>query len=384
MQMVLYHKVPFSMRRENMSVTPILQFGTSRFLQAHADLFISEALASGSAIGPITVVQSSGNAERARRLAALAHPDGYTVRIEGLVDGIAARRESRVTSVKRALSTETDWEEIKRIFVEEVEIVLSNTGDQGYLASPADQALTYDQSMSFPAKLTLLLHARFVAGRGGLQVMPTELIAENGRVLREHVLRAARRYSGEFADWVSARILFVNSLVDRIVSEPIEPAGAVAEPYALWAIEDIPGLQVPCSHPCVQVVGSLSATERRKLYILNLGHTYLVARWLRDGRRQSYVKDMMSDPVIRGDLEDLYRKEVLPVFLSAQDGDAIPYAATTIDRFSNPFLAHRLSDIAQNHEQKLERRLRAFVDWGRALKADVAQPRLLDALNMAP
>jgi len=364
-----------------MSITPILQFGTSRFLQAHADLFISEALDSNSAMGPITVVQSSGNAERARRLAALADPDGYTVRVEGLVDGVAVQQESRVTSVRRALSTEKDWEEIKRIFVEEVEVVLSNTGDQGYLSAPADEVRTYNQSMSFPAKLTLLLHARFAARRGGLQVMPTELIAENGRVLREHVLRVARHYSSEFADWVSTQVLFVNSLVDRIVSEPIEPAGAVAEPYALWAIEDAPGLRVPCSHPCVQVVEDLSAIERRKLYILNLGHTYLVARWLRDGRRQIYVKDMMSDPVMRDDLEVLYREEVLPVFVAAGDNDAVPYVATTLDRFANPFLAHKLSDIAQSHEQKLERRLRAFVDWGKALGVDLVQPRLLQALN---
>jgi tagaturonate reductase len=40
--------------------TPILQFGTSRFLQAHADLFIDEALRKGDALGRITVVQTTG------------------------------------------------------------------------------------------------------------------------------------------------------------------------------------------------------------------------------------------------------------------------------------------------------------------------------------
>ena len=52
-----------------MSITPILQFGTSRFLQAHVDLFLSEGEA---VLGPVTVVQSSGDAGRAGRLAALA------------------------------------------------------------------------------------------------------------------------------------------------------------------------------------------------------------------------------------------------------------------------------------------------------------------------
>ena len=54
-------------------MTPILQFGTSRFLQAHADLFVSDALARGQALGPITVVHSSGDAGRSHRLAALTH-----------------------------------------------------------------------------------------------------------------------------------------------------------------------------------------------------------------------------------------------------------------------------------------------------------------------
>ncbi|CAN7320533.1 hypothetical protein [Mesorhizobium caraganae] len=41
-------------------VTPIFQFGTSRFLQAHAALFVHEALQAGDAVGPITVVAISG------------------------------------------------------------------------------------------------------------------------------------------------------------------------------------------------------------------------------------------------------------------------------------------------------------------------------------
>ena len=32
-------------------------------------------------------------------------------------------------------------------------------------------------------------------------------------------------------------VVFGNTLVDRIVSQDIEPVGAIAEPYALWAIQ---------------------------------------------------------------------------------------------------------------------------------------------------
>ena len=40
-----------------------------------------------------------------------------------------------------------------------------------------------------------------------------------------------------FLDWLDRDVVCVSSLVDRIVSGPSEPAGVVAEPYRLWAIE---------------------------------------------------------------------------------------------------------------------------------------------------
>ncbi len=43
----------------------IIQFGTSRFLQAHVDLFVHEARGAGQDVGPVTVIQTSGSAERA-------------------------------------------------------------------------------------------------------------------------------------------------------------------------------------------------------------------------------------------------------------------------------------------------------------------------------
>ena len=42
----------------------ILQFGTGRFLLAHVDLFVSEALAAGQAAGGILVVQTTRSPAR--------------------------------------------------------------------------------------------------------------------------------------------------------------------------------------------------------------------------------------------------------------------------------------------------------------------------------
>lgn len=354
-------------------MTPILQFGTSRFLQAHADLFLSEGRDS---LGPVTVVQSSGDAGRVGRLAALAQ--GYEVRVQGLESGQEVRRSHHVTSITRTLSTATDWAEVCRIGAQEARIILSNTSEKGFVPQPADTAADFDQAMSYPAKLTHLLRARHRAGGAPVQVMPTELVARNGEVLRARVLELAG--ASEFADWVARDVTFVNSLVDRIVSAPLEPAGAVAEPYALWAIQDCPGLITPVLHPAVQVVADLGPIERRKLYILNLGHTWMISQWLTRGGAD-YVRELLADPTWRGALESLYTDEVLPVFAAAGDLTAPAYVAATLDRFANPFLDHRLSDIAQNHPEKLERRIGAFLAWADDLGLGGQQPRLRAALS---
>ncbi|SIQ84104.1 tagaturonate reductase [Rhizobium sp. RU20A] len=349
--------------------TPIVQFGTSRFLQAHADLFISEALAVGQAVGLITVVQTTGAAERSARLPALADPNGFPVRIRGLVDGVPQDSEVRVRSVVRALSTAANWDSVVRVCVEEAEILISNTGDAGYQI-PADD-LSNVPSKSFPGKLLLLLRARFEAGGRALTILPCELVPRNGEVLSRLMAELARaRYPADtgFHNWLSNAIVWANSLVDRIVSEPIEPAGAIAEPYALWAIEAQPGLAVPCRHPAVKVVADLTPYEKLKLHILNLGHTVLADIWLAEQRDAGEtVRELLTDARIRGILLSIYEEEVIPAFARMGLGtEAKNYVAETLERFDNPFLNHRLSDIAGNHAEKIRRRIGGLRAWSGA------------------
>ncbi|MGQ3292258.1 MAG: mannitol dehydrogenase family protein, partial [Shinella sp.] len=328
--------------------TPIVQFGTSRFLQAHADFFISEALEKGEALGPITVVQTTGSPERAGRLAALTVPGGYPVIVRGRQDGRDIEREQRVTSVTRALSTVSDWDEVQRVFREEADVVLSNTGDTGYEVGHNDRAGPVPAS--FPGKLLALLHDRFQANSRKLTVLPCELVSRNGDVLKQRILdlQADRYPESEFREWLQADVLWANTLVDRIVSEPIEPAGAVAEPYALWAIENQPGLTVPCRHPAIHIVDDLAPYEKLKLHILNLGHTVLADFWMKENRpADETVKAMLRDASIRQRLLSIYEAEVIPGFAAkGLRGEAEAYVAATVERFDNPFLDHRMRDIA--------------------------------------
>jgi tagaturonate reductase len=355
--------------------TPILQFGTSRFLQAHADLFVGEALEKGEALGRITVVQTTGSPERALRLAALAAPGGYPVIVRGRRGGRDIDCEQRVTSVARTLSTEMDWDAVGRVFSDEAEIVISNTGDTGYRVGPDD--LAHAVPDSFPGKLLALLRGRFKAGGRPLTVLPCELVSRNGDVLKRIVLglQADRYPESEFQAWLSETVVWGNTLVDRIVSEPIEPAGAVAEPYALWAIERQQGLSVPCTHPSVLLVDDLTPYEKLKLHILNLGHTVLADIWLKDGRpADETVKEILRDTGVRQRLVSIYEREVIPGFAARGLGqEAHDYVAATLERFDNPFLDHRIRDIANHHPEKLVRRIVDFNSW----TPDVPMPTLL-------
>jgi len=54
------------------------------------------------------------------------------------------------------------------------------------------------------------------------------------------------------------------------------------------------------------------------------------------------------------------------------------------ERFENPFLDHRLADIARNHEQKKQRRFQPVIDLAHELRLQLKQPRLRAALATSP
>jgi tagaturonate reductase len=363
---------------------PILQFGTSRFLQAHADLFVSEAAKAGQALGNITIVQTTSSAQGAARVAAFRRSGGYPVRIRGWHDGVPVDEERRAHAVTQAWQAGSDWRQVRDAAVA-ARVIISNTGDTGYQLDASDHAGMLDGAVvpaSFPAKLLVLLHDRFLAGAEPISIFPCELVADNGNVLRQVIVTLARQWqvSPDAIAYLETGCLWINSLVDRIVSEPIEPVGAVAEPYALWAIEAQEGMQLPCRHPQLVVTESLREYEQRKLFLLNLGHTYLAQLWLERGSPAGMtVREAMDDGAMRAALEALWHEEVLPVFaaMGAQHGDAaLAYVAQVRERFGNPFLAHRLADIAQHHAGKIARRMAPVAALAQQLCPALAQPRL--------
>lgn len=351
----------------------IIQFGTSRFLQAHVDLFAAEAAMGGEQdVPPIIVVQTSGDPKRAARVGAFGRPEGYPVVVRGLDnDDTPSDRTIVVRSISLGLQAARDWDHLVTAFVTDAGFVVSNTGDTGYEVHDNDRRpdlLTgAGAPRSFPAILLVLLYRRWSAGGAPITLLPCELVRRNADVLKAVItgLASAAGGSNEFLDWLGEDCLWVNTLVDRIVSEPIEPIGAVAEPYALWAVERQPGLEMPFHHPAIELTDDLDPYERLKLHILNLGHSWLAQRWLDEGSPAGKtVGESLADPATREALERLYAAEVVPGFaLRSLGKEAEAYVATTLRRFTNPYLDHRLADIAVHHSSKIEKRVASLLAW---------------------
>ena len=361
----------------------ILQFGTSRFLQAHVDLFVHEARQSGQDIGPITVVKTTLGEARGNRIEALRNAEGFPVRLKGFDGGRLVDETIIVKSVNRALDANKDWESLVQIFSSETDIVISNVGDGGYGLSHEDQQRPVSPDAvpaGYPAKLLALLVRRYENGARPVLVLPCELVGNNGRVLRQLLTSLSEAWgeSEAFRAWLARSVTICNTLVDRIVSEAIEPIGAVAEPYGLWAIERELQFEPPLQHPNITYTDDLEPFLRLKLHILNLGHTFLAEIWQAEQRgSHETVREMLTDADIKKRLMGLYHDEVIPGFAAHSMMEAATrYVATTLERFQNPFLNHRLSDIAQNHAIKVERRFGDFVVWVKERDQSIKLPQI--------
>ena len=340
----------------------ILQFGGGNFLRGFADAFIDAGNRQGQAVGRVVVVQStrSGVAEAINR-----QGGRYHVVVRGLRDGRPVDETEPIESLSRALDSAADWAAVRDVAASAaLHTVLSNTTEAGLALDPADAARSATAPASFPAKLLDLLWHRYDQGhRGTLAMLPCELLPRNGERLRSLVLEQADRWAvpADVRAWLDGQCAWASSLVDRIVSGrpaehpllAVDPLLTAAEPFALWAVER--DERVPLfSHPAIERVADTAAYELRKVRILNGAHTALVAKAMPMGivTVREAVEHVEVGPWLRRLLAD----EVVPT-IDARVPDAAGFVGTTLERFGNPYLDHKLTSIAINHAAKLRTRL---------------------------
>jgi len=360
------------------STIKVLQIGEGNFLRGFFDWMLYETRKQGLFDGSIAVVQPrpSGKA----KIEALASQDGvYTLVTRGLENNVPIERMDQITVFGTVFDPYEHWNEFLALAeLPELRIVVSNTTEAG-LAYQPEQWKEGQPIVSYPGKLTMLLYHRFKAFQGdperGFICLPCELLERNGDTLRDCILRYCEDWQlpADFRNWVVNHNLFLNSLVDRIVTgypkqDQAEawfnewgyrdPMLTTAEPYHLWAIEGDPSLdqELPLASAGLNVlwVEDLKPYQVRKVSILNGAHTFMALYGTLHGIKE--VRLAMEDTHIGDLIKRTIQSEIIPA-LPYDSVDLQHYASQVYQRFLNPFIQHRLADIAMNSLSKFRTRL---------------------------
>jgi fructuronate reductase len=203
-------------------------------------------------------------------------------------------------------------------------------------------------------------------------VVSCDNLAGNGGVLADRVRRLAADWDTGLSDWIQQGTTFPATMVDRITpattdadrelatawvrdhgSLPIDRMPVVCEPFTEWVIAG----DFPAGRPAWEQVGAtfvpdVEPYERRKLWLLNAGHSLLAYVGLPIGH--TTIDQAMRDGRCTDLLEALWAAaaEVLPF-----DRAEIDRATEALrERFTNPRIRHNLLQIAGDGSQKLPNR----------------------------
>ena len=200
----------------------IIQFGEGNFLRCFVDWQI-DILNKETDFNSGVVVVRPINYDT---VPLLDTQDGlYTAIIRGINEkGEVVKDYKIISSVNREIPVYKEFDEyLKLAHNPEMRFIISNTTEAGIVYSDKDKYEDRPQN-TYPAKLTRLLHERFVAFNGdmtkGFILMPCELIDYNGEELKKIVLKYADlwKLGEEFKKWLIEGNIWCSTLVDRIVT----------------------------------------------------------------------------------------------------------------------------------------------------------------------
>lgn len=230
------------------------------------------------------------------------------------------------------------------------------------------------------------LRVRHESGSSALAIVSCDNLDGNGALLRREVLALAALVDPELQAWIDDQVSFVSSMVDRITPAaadalPIEatddPRAVVTEPASAWVLAgEFPAGRPEWELAGAQFVDDITPFEKRKLWLLNAGHTLLANHGLLRGH--ATVAEAMTDSVCRDALERLW--EDAAAVLPFEPAEIDRERAIITQRFENARIRHALVQIARDSDIKLgvrvipviEERRRRGLDAGAGELAAIA------------
>ena len=203
------------------------------------------------------------------------------------------------------------------------------------------------------------------AHREPLAVLSCDNVPANGE--------ATRRVVGDFAG-----VVFPSTVSDRITPASPDPLLVVTEPFSLWVIEQFDGPRPAWERAGALVVADARPYEAMKLRLVNAAHSALAALGIPRGFET--VAEAIADPELRAFVLRLLREELVPTVPDTPGIDLDEFVARTLERFANPRMHHRLSQIATGAAHKLPQR---FGPPAEELRAAGREPVLIDQVLAA-
>ena len=351
----------------------IIQFGSGNFLRAFADAFVDTLNKKGLFDGSVVIVQSTSS----KTGDTINTQNGkYHLLIRGVENGENIDSVREIDCISRCVNANADFDGFLSLAHNpDMRFIVSNTTEAGIVYDSSCEFSDKPQS-SFPGKLTRLLFERFKSGLGGFIILACELIDNNADELKACVLKYAEQWAlGEdFTRWVVGENSFCNTLVDRIVSgfpkseseKLFERIGEsdmlldAAEPYHLWVIEGNFENELPLEKGGVNVIwtDSVSQYKKRKVRVLNGSHTSLVFPALLCNVET--VSEAVADKQLYEFLNACLYGCILPVL--GENESNLSFAKAVLERFRNPYLAHRWESISLDSVSKFSARVLPTVD----------------------
>lgn len=357
----------------------VLQFGEGNFLRAFVDYFIDILNEKTGFNGKVAVVQPRPKHSPVSMANLINEQEGlYTLYLRGFENGKRVNDRRIISCVSRCMNAYSDYEAMMVCADNpELRYITSNTTEAGIVYDPSCQ-FTDKPAASYPGKLTQFLYRRFEKFGGengkGFVILPCELIDDNGKVLKDCVLKYATQWNlgDDFIQWLNEENLFCSTLVDRIVTGyPKSEANALnkangyednvlntGEVFGFWVIEGPEWLkdELPFAKAGLPVLitDNHKPYKQRKVRILNGAHTSMVLGAYLAG--QDIVRDCMADEVICGFMNKAIYDEIIPT-LTLPKNELESFAHSVTERFKNPFIDHALLSISLNSTSKWKARV---------------------------
>ncbi len=359
----------------------ILQFGTGNFLRGFVDCFVDEMNKKNLYGGKIVVVSPTDS----KAVAKINGQQGvYNLFLRGIENGKEINKRQEIHSISRAVNPYQDFDSFIALAENpNLKFIVSNTTEAG-IEFDATCKFCDKPPKAFPAKLARLLYERYAKALPGFVIFACELIDENGKELKNCVLKYARLWGLEsgFLQWIENENHFCSTLVDRIVTGyPHEEADSIfaeigkkddllntAEPYHLWVIEGNYEDEFPLKKAGVNVVWAknIAPYKKMKVRILNGAHTSLVFPSLLLGVET--VRESLENELLSRFLNCCLFDCILPTLSDNKQADE--FARAVLERFSNPYIRHMWRSIALNSISKYSARVLPIVfDYFNASKA---------------